>query len=154
MSPSTYARLVNEVPIVRASLLMLMVVLMVAPAPSAPQTYPIVRIAADDPGRPISPHLFGSNMYLRIEPTILQDPILQQRTAAIGTSFYRLPGGSLSNSYNWLACELRDPIACPPPALRPTDFIIFLRSLDVEVMWTISANATPQENDYPCCRGA
>ncbi len=129
----------------KTSLLILCFVMLISLSAMVPANAATIRIAADAPGEPISPRLLGSNMYLRLDPALLHDPLIQQRTAALGIDFYRLPGGSLSNSYNWLGCETGDPLACPPPALRPTDFINFLRPLDPEIMWTISANATPEE---------
>ena len=45
-------------------------------------------------------------------------------TVASGTTLLRLPGGSWSNDYDWLGCELGDPNACDWTwAMRPSDFI-------------------------------
>lgn len=55
----------------------------------------------------------------------------------------RLPGGSWSNSYDWLACEQGDADGCHWTwAARPSDFLQFVREVGAEAMWTVSPNLT------------
>jgi alpha-L-arabinofuranosidase len=58
----------------------------------------------------------------------------------------RIPGGSWSNAYNWLACENGDGDGCYWTwAARPTDFLNFVRVTGQQAMWTVSINGTSKE---------
>ncbi|HMQ35811.1 MAG TPA: alpha-L-arabinofuranosidase, partial [Chloroflexaceae bacterium] len=74
----------------------------------------------------------------------LANETLVRRAAAAGFSVLRLPGGSWSNEYRWLACETEraDPCAY---AARPSDFIALLKAVGGEAMWTVSFNETAEE---------
>ena len=65
---------------------------------------------------------------------------------ASGTTLLRLPGGSWSNDYDWLGCELGDPQRCDWHwAMRPSDFLGLLESTGLPAMWTVSINGTAEE---------
>lgn len=105
-----------------------------------------IAIIAHGESQHISPYLLGTNVPAWLGPDRLSDPLFRQRAQVSEASLIRLPGGSWSNAYNWLACETGDEENCNWPwAARPTDFINFLRTTGQEAMWTVSANGTPQE---------
>jgi hypothetical protein len=57
-----------------------------------------------------------------------------------------MPGGSWSNYYDWLGCEMGDEERCYWPwAARPSDFLAFARAVDAEIIWTVSINGSPEE---------
>ena len=65
---------------------------------------------------------------------------------ASGTTLLRLPGGSWSNHYDWLGCELGDPQRCDWTwAMRPSDFLGLLEATGLPAMWTVSINGTAEE---------
>ena len=66
---------------------------------------------------------------------------------ASGTTLLRMPGGSWSNDYDWLGCELGDPQRCDWTwAMRPSDFLGLARGHRIcPAMWTVSINGTAQE---------
>lgn len=122
----------------------------VAAAPSA-TTVPVdvdqpqIVIRADGAARPFDRRLLGTNVPAWLAET-LKRPEVQARTIALGTTLLRLPGGSWSNSYDWLACETGDTEACYWPwAARPTDLLNFVRATGQEAMWTVSFNGTAKE---------
>lgn len=85
--------------------------------------------------------LLGSNLPAWIGPDRLADPRFQEMTRRSGVSLLRMPGGSWSNSYDWLACEQKDPAGCHFPfGARPTDFADFMLATGVAGMWTVSIN--------------
>lgn len=90
--------------------------------------------------------LLGTNVPAWLGPDLLADPNFHDAVLALGTTSLRLPGGSWSNHYDWLACELGDPDGCYWPwAARPTDFLSLLASTELPGMWTVSINGTAQE---------
>ncbi|HQD57564.1 MAG TPA: hypothetical protein PLX26_13925, partial [Candidatus Competibacteraceae bacterium] len=100
----------------------------------------------------INSHLLGTNA-----PTWITDEYenatLINRTKHSGVGLTRIPGGSVSDQYGWLSCELRaDQLHAYPCvdnwgswASRPTDFINFLRTTRNEAMFTVNVNVTKQE---------
>lgn len=102
---------------------------------------------------PISPYLLASNLPAWLQRYRFDNPSFQARTRASGIKLLRLPGGSWSNSYGWLSCELRqnDPSRqpCGPGweswAARPRDFIAFLKATGMAGMWVVSPLGTSKE---------
>ncbi len=90
--------------------------------------------------------LLGTNVPAWVGPELLADDGFRAATVALGTPLIRLPGGSWSNHYDWLACETGDESSCYWPwAARPTDFLEFLEATGTEGMWTVSINGTAEE---------
>ncbi|NTU77970.1 MAG: alpha-L-arabinofuranosidase [Chloroflexales bacterium] len=117
-----------------------------APSATPAPDGPAITIQAGEPARPFDRRLLGTNVPAWLGPDRLADKHFQDRTIALGAPLLRLPGGSWSNAYNWLACENGDQEACYWPwAARPTDFLNFLRATGSEGMWTVSFNSTAQE---------
>lgn len=103
-------------------------------------------VAAGEAGQPIDPRLLGTNVPAWMGVERLTSPVVQQHVKALGPAVLRLPGGSWSNYYDWLACENNDKTACDfPVAARPTEFLNFLRATGGEGMWTVSLNGTAKE---------
>ncbi len=104
-----------------------------------------IRIDARGTAQPFDQQLLGSNIPAWLSNR-LRDEMFQARTFGSGTSVMRIPGGSWSNSYDWLGCEMRDESMCYWTwAARPTDFIDFLRTTGNEAMYTVNMNGTAQE---------
>ncbi|MGZ6958670.1 MAG: alpha-L-arabinofuranosidase, partial [Ilumatobacteraceae bacterium] len=96
--------------------------------------------------RPFDRRLLGTNAPAWIGPEKLRDPGFQQRIRDLGTTVVRMPGGSWSDSYDWLACENGDANGCNWKwAAKPSDYISFLAATGVEGMWTANFNGTAQE---------
>lgn len=96
-------------------------------------------------GTPIDDRVFGTNLPAWITPDILDDEEFQRATIESGTTLLRMPGGSWSNHYDWLGCELEDDQRCDWTwAASPSDFIDFLRATDIPGSWTVSFNDTAQ----------
>jgi alpha-L-arabinofuranosidase len=90
--------------------------------------------------------LLGTNIPAWVRPEALADPTFRQQFVASGATVVRMPGGSWSSSYDWLACENGDSNGCYWTwAARPTDFLEFMRATGAEGMWTVSFNGTAQE---------
>ena len=113
-----------------------------------------VTIQAGGPLTQISPYLRASNLPAWLGPTRFNDPTFRARTQASGLTLLRMPGGSWSNEYGWLSCELGQDapgrLSCGggawiPWAAKPRDFIAFLKATGMEGMWTVSPNGTAQE---------
>lgn len=119
------------------------------PSPTAPATaLPAADIVIDAAGAetPFDRRLLGTNVPAWLGPARLSDATFLARTKASGVSLLRMPGGSWSNTYNWLACEQHDASACHWPwAARPSDFITLLRSSGLPGMWTVALDQTPQQ---------
>ncbi len=114
------------------------------PAPAI--SGPTITLEANGPPRPFDRRLLGTNVPAWLGPTKLTNQRLLDRTIALGTPLLRMPGGSWSNAYDWLACENGDPKGCYwPTAARPTDFLNLLRATGSAGMWTVSFNGTAQE---------
>ncbi|MCU0489995.1 MAG: alpha-L-arabinofuranosidase [Chloroflexaceae bacterium] len=110
----------------------------------AESTAGTISINAAGPSRMVDARLLGTNVPAWLNPTRLTNATFLAHTAASGATVLRLPGGSWSNSYNWLACE-RDRVDPCDWAARPSDFVTFLRTSGREGMWTINFNGTAKE---------
>lgn len=98
--------------------------------------------------------LLGSNLPLWLGD-YLKDETFRARTRASGVRTLRIPGGSTSDEYGWLSCEMRENQANAYPcvadgwenwAARPTDFINFINATNIaHVIYIINVNVTPQE---------
>lgn len=110
-----------------------------------------IYIDVNAPSIPVSPLILGTNVPAWLNPSRLGDPVFRTEATALGATIYRIPGGSWSNSYDWLACERsgqgidENSICYWTWAARPTDFINFLRVTDGEVMYTVNLNGTAKE---------
>ncbi|MDW8351592.1 MAG: hypothetical protein RML99_06750 [Anaerolineae bacterium] len=112
-----------------------------------------IHVSAHVTPLPISPYLLSSNLPAWLGETRLANPTFRARALASGLRLLRLPGGSWSNSYGWLSCQLRqnDPSRqpCGPGweswAARPTDFIAFLKATHTEGMWVVNPLGTSKE---------
>ena len=119
-----------------------------APAPSI--TADISFDAAAD-SIPVSPLLLGTNIPAWLGAERLADPLFRERAAAAETTIYRIPGGSWSNGYSWLACEregagIDENDQCEWGwAARPSTFIHFIQAVDGETMYTVNLNGTAKE---------
>jgi len=102
---------------------------------------------------PINAAILGTNLPTWLNPTNFANTTFRARTAASGVSVIRMPGGSYSNTYGWLSCEMganqTNALACGDGwqnwAAKPTDFINFLNATGKQGMWVVSPNGTPQE---------
>ena len=113
-----------------------------------------VRINVGGSAQALDTRVLGSNLPTWINSNNFADAKFRARTAASGITVLRMPGGSLSNSYGWLSCEMRSNVSgaasCARPgweawASRPTDFIDFLQATDIAGMWVVNINGTPEE---------
>jgi alpha-L-arabinofuranosidase len=128
---------------------------------SATQPPADVTIQLDDTavGATIDPRIRGTNMAAWSKP-LLTNATFIARTKASGVSVIRIPGGSWSNGYGWLSCEMGAHVAnaekCRAPdrqggyfdifwAATPTDWINFLQAVGIEGMYVVNPNGTPQE---------
>ncbi|CAN5858783.1 hypothetical protein BH10CHL1_BH10CHL1_03160 [soil metagenome] len=101
----------------------------------------------------VDPRMLGTNLPTWLGQTNLENATFRARTAASGLSIIRLPGGSYSNSYGWLSCEMRanqaNALTCGSGwesyVARPTDFLNFLKATGKPGMWVVSPASTPQE---------
>jgi hypothetical protein len=102
-------------------------------------------------GRNFDRRLLGTNVPAWLNPSTTSDPAFQQRITDLGNPLLRLPGGSWSNAYDWLACETTDAQSGTEGecywtwAAKPSDFLELLRSTDQEAIWTVSINGSAQE---------
>lgn len=101
-------------------------------------------IRADDVIRAIDPRLFGTNLPAWLGPETLADPSFRATTAESGVTVVRMPGGSWSNAYDWLACENGTDGCFWTWAARPSDFADFIESTGIAGMWTVSINSTAE----------
>ena len=96
--------------------------------------------------RPFDRRLLGTNAPAWIGPEKLRDPRFRQIIRDLGTTVLRMPGGSWSGSYDWLACENGDANGCHWTwAAKPSDYISFLAATGAEGMWTVNFNGTAQQ---------
>lgn len=120
------------------------------PSPTPARISAIVTVDAATDGAPFSPRMLGSNLPAWLKRSVFEHPVFRARVAASGIRLLRIPGGSWSDEYGWLSCETGAdwPGAFPcrfPWAARPTDFINFLKAIDIEAMYTVNVNYTAQE---------
>lgn len=110
-----------------------------------------IRIDATSGGRSIDERVLGTNLPAWLNPTNFGNTTFRTRTVASGATVIRIPGGSWSNYYDWLACErngqgIDSNAECYWPwASRPSDFIDFLQATGNEVMYTVNQNGTAKE---------
>lgn len=97
--------------------------------------------------------LLGSNLAMWLGDH-LYDETFRARTRASGVRVLRIPGGSMSDHFGWLSCEMRADQTNAHPcydtweqwAARPTDFINFIKAVGIaKVIYTMNVNVTPQE---------
>jgi len=120
---------------------------------AAPVGAGVIRVQADGAAIPFDPRLLGVNLPTWVNRNEFRDPTFRARAAASGVTVLRMPGGSWSNEYGWLSCELDQNQAGALPcgsgwagwSARPTDFINFMRATGAQGMWVVSQNGTPQE---------
>lgn len=112
----------------------------------------IITIAAAAQPQPIDRRVLGTNLPAWIGADKTEDETFIARTIAAGVTLIRIPGGSWSNGYDWLACETGtgisgDSEACWswPWGLRPTDFLNFIKATGTEAMYTVNLNGTAKE---------
>lgn len=114
--------------------------------PPPPDGRKVIVVNATDAGRPLDPRLFGTNVPAWINPTNLANDSVRALTRALGPTVLRYPGGSWSNAYDWLACEMGDGNRCRWTwAARPTDMLNFAKATGNRAMWTVSMNGTSKE---------
>ncbi len=95
---------------------------------------------------PFDRRLLGTNAPAWISPERMADPVFRQQLVDMGTTVLRMPGGSWSNSYDWLACENADATNCSATwASTPSDYVELLAGTGIEGMWTVSFSGTAQE---------
>ncbi|HWC68132.1 MAG TPA: hypothetical protein VG478_08710 [Acidimicrobiales bacterium] len=103
-------------------------------------------IHTDRPLAPLDERLLGTNVPAWVGPDRLADDGFVRTTLASGATVLRMPGGSWSNHYDWLGCQLGDEELCFWPwAARPSDFLGFLAETGLQGMWTVSMNGTAEE---------
>ncbi len=96
--------------------------------------------------KPIHTYLLGTNAPAWLYSGRFDHETFQARTLHAGFSMLRMPGGSWSNSYDWLGCENADGNTCYWTwAARPTDFINLMQATGQPGMWTINFNGTSKE---------
>ena len=104
-----------------------------------------VVVHADEVVARFDPRLLGTNVPAWLSPQIVASDAFRVVTEALGTTVLRMPGGSWSDSYDWLGCEMGTPNACQSGAMRPSDYVGLLGSTHLQGMWTVSFNGTAQE---------
>jgi hypothetical protein len=121
-----------------------------APTPQAPAAASIsVDVLAS--GKALDRRVLGSNLPSWLNPSRFSDSVFRERIVDSGSTLVRIPGGSWSNSYDWLACENggtgidANAVCWWTWASRPSDFIQILRALNVPGMWTVNQNGTSKE---------
>jgi hypothetical protein len=122
----------------------------VAPSAAAAQN-PIV-INTEVGGTAIDRRIFGANVPAWLAPNTLTNNTFQQRINDLGpATLLRLPGGSWSNYYDWLACETNNAQTGTtgecywPWAATPSDFLRLIRDTGQSAIWTVNINGTAQE---------
>ena len=95
-----------------------------------------VEIGGADVGR-----LLGTNVPAWLGPERLSTAWFRDAIEDSGTTTLRMPGGSCSNEYDWLARELGDADKCLwIGAVRPSDFAALLVETGLTGVWTVSVN--------------
>jgi len=97
-------------------------------------------------GAPFSRRLLGTNIPAWIGHFKHEEPWFAPSLELVGAELIRLPGGSWSNHYDWLACLDGDQERCFWHwATDVSDFLDIISLTDAEIMWTASFNGTPEE---------
>lgn len=90
--------------------------------------------------------LLGTNVPAWLGADRFEQPEFQDALRLSGATVIRMPGGSWSNAYDWLACESADESGCFWTwASRPSDFAELLEVTGLSGMWTVSINETAQQ---------
>lgn len=101
-------------------------------------------VSVDGESVPFDRRLLGTNAPAWISPARLVDPAFHEQIVDMGATVLRMPGGSWSSEYDWLACEQQN--GCNWGwAARPSDFVELLRGTGLQGMWTVSFNGTAEE---------
>jgi hypothetical protein len=69
-------------------------------------------IRADQVTGPFDRRVLGTNVPAWLSPQVVGGEQFHRMLAASGTTLLRLPGGSWSNGYDWLGCEIGDAERC------------------------------------------
>jgi len=110
----------------------------------APAADGSIVVSVDGISTPFDRRLLGTNAPAWISPDRLVDPNFHKEIVDLGATVLRMPGGSWSSEYDWLACEQH--VGCPWSwAARPSDFVELLTGTGLEGMWTVSFNGTAEE---------
>jgi hypothetical protein len=100
----------------------------------------------ESPGAPFDHRLLGTNVAAWLGAERFEEQEFRDVLTDVATHI-RMPGGSWSNSYDWLACETDDEAGCHWTwAARPADFAGLLTSTGLPGMWTVSINETAQHS--------
>ena len=117
-----------------------------SPGSAEPLPLPPATVVVHDqqPGTAFDRRLLGTNLPAWVGRPLLVDPAFVAATVASGATVIRMPGGSWSDSYEWLACENLTAECLWDGAVRPQDYIGFLEATGAHGMWTINVNDTAQ----------
>jgi hypothetical protein len=95
---------------------------------------------------PFDRRLLGTNVPAWLGAGFTTDEEVKALLIGSGASMIRMPGGSWSDAYDWLGCELGDPERCDWHwAIRPSEYLGLLERTGLPGMWTVSINATAEE---------
>ncbi len=112
-------------------------------APPPPALTATIRVDANAATQVFDARVLGSNVPAWLGPNRFNNADIRARTISSGVSVLRIPGGSWSDSYDWLNCENGvDPCTW---ASRPTDFINFVRATGKTPLYTINVNDTSKK---------
>ncbi len=104
-------------------------------------------VEPESPGTEFDRRLLGTNVAAWLSAERFEQQEFRDVLGRAGVTHIRMPGGSWSNSYDWLACELDDESGCQWTwAARPADFAALLTSTRLPGMWTVSINETAQHS--------
>ena len=103
----------------------------------------IIRINALSAPQSFDARLLGSNLPAWLGPTRFANATFRARIMASGVTLMRIPGGSWSDSYDWLDCE-NGGGNCSWES-RPTDFINLLRATSKEPLFIVNVNDTSKK---------
>lgn len=110
------------------------------------QTTADIVIDVDGTATTVDRGVLGTNLPAWLGPGRVDNNTFLSRTIAADPSIIRIPGGSWSNGYDWSSCE--DGVGLNGRcswAMRPTDFINFLRASGTQGMYTVNMNGTARE---------
>ncbi|MBI5305232.1 MAG: alpha-L-arabinofuranosidase [Chloroflexi bacterium] len=102
-----------------------------------------IRVDANASPQNFDSRVLGSNLPAWLGPTRFNDATVRARTMASGVTLMRIPGGSWSDSYDWLDCE-NGGGNCSW-ASRPTDFINSLRATGNDALFIVNVNDTSKK---------
>lgn len=98
-------------------------------------------------GTNINSHILGTNLPAWLGPHRTENSTFANRTKVTQSHLFRIPGGSWSNGYDWVACETGDYDNCSGGnwGLTPSDFINFLDETNSQGMYTVNMNETSKK---------